>query len=176
MKKISIATQILKNMLKNVKNAASKAENRPVFKGILLEVEEKELTMVTCDGYKLFTSNCKLIEGDNLSTIIPVFTIPAWADKVTRIEIDDNFITFDFGNVKYSYKLIKGEFIDWKNIIRRESDFSIRFNAEYLKQAFSNTSGTIELYFKSDRDAMIIEELENRKNKKYILPISKSAR
>lgn len=173
MKKISIETKKLKEMLENVKNAASKAENRPIFKGILFEIEEKELTMVTCDGYKLFASTCDLIEGENLSVIIPVFTIPAWANKITQIEIDDNLIIFDFGNVRYSYKLIEGEFIDWKKIIQRESNFSIRFNAEFLKQALAHTSGTIELYFKGDRDAMIIENVEDKKIKKYILPIAK---
>lgn len=102
MKRIIVETKKLKEMLDNVKNAVSKDECRPAFTGICFEATGKILTMITCDGYKLFTSSCELIEGDNFTIISPVFTIFKGAEKTTIIEIDDNkeVITFDFGNVK----------------------------------------------------------------------------
>ena len=133
MKKIIvIETKKLKEMLDNVKNATSKDESRPVFKGILLEAEGTKLTMTACDGYKLFTSSSELIEGDRFEKIIPLFTIPKGAEAETKIEVEEDIISFDFGNVKYSYKTIKGEFIDYKKLLRRDSDFSIRFNNKPL--------------------------------------------
>lgn len=175
MKQIIIETKKLKELLENTRKAVSKEEWRLSLTGILFEVIGKKLTMTACDGYKLFTSSCELIKGDNFSAIVPVFTIFKCAEESTVIKIDDNkeFITFDFGNVKISYKTIKGDFIEWKKLFKRKNEFSIRFNPKFLKQAISNSKGTIEMYFAGDRDAVIIQELENENNRKYILPIAK---
>lgn len=175
MKKIIIKTLKLKEMLNNVKNAVSKDERRPAFGGILLEATGKNLTMTACDGYKLFTSSCELLEGSNFSIISPVFNIFGDLKENTIIEIDneEEFITFDFGNVKISYKIIKDDFIEWRKLLERKDEFSIRFNPKYLKQALSNTNGTVEMFFVGDKEAVIIKEVENENNQKYILPIAK---
>ena len=94
-------------------------------------------------------------------------------EENTEIEIDGKFITFNFGNVKYSYKIIEGEFIDYKKLINRESKFSIRFNPKLLIQALRSSKGIVEIYFAGDRDAVIIKEINNENNQKYVLPCSK---
>ena len=161
MRKVIIETNKLKEMLESVKNAVSKEEFRPIFTGILLEAVDKKLTMTTCDGYKLFTNTCELIKGNNFTVTSPIFSI------------DGKFITFNFGNLKYSYKIIEGEFIDYKKLINRESKFSIRFNPKLLIQALRSSKGIVEIYFAGDRDAVIIKEINNENNQKYVLPCSK---
>ena len=146
MKKIIIETKQLKEMLESVKNAASKEEFRPIFKGVLLEATNTKLSMTTCDGYKLFTNTCELIEGS---------------------------IIFNFGNVKYSYKTITGDFIDYRNLLNRESNFSIRFNSKLLLEALRTSKGIVEMYFAGDREAVIIKEIENENSQKLVLPCSK---
>ncbi len=173
MRKVIIETNKLKEMLESVKNAVSKEEFRPIFTGILLEAVDKKLTMTTCDGYKLFTNTCELIKGNNFTVTSPIFSIPKGTEENTEIEIDGKFITFNFGNVKYSYKIIEGEFIDYKKLINRESKFSIRFNPKLLIQALRSSKGIVEIYFAGDRDAVIIKEINNENNQKYVLPCSK---
>lgn len=173
MKKIIIETKQLKEMLESVKNAASKEEFRPIFKGVLLEATNTKLSMTTCDGYKLFTNTCELIEGSSFTVISPMFSIPKGAEENTEIKINKEFIIFNFGNVKYSYKTITGDFIDYRNLLNRESNFSIRFNSKLLLEALRTSKGIVEMYFAGDREAVIIKEIENENSQKLVLPCSK---
>lgn len=173
MGKVVIETWKLKEMLKNVKHAVSKECYRPVFTGILLESNKKELSMVTCDGYKLFKSVCEVIEGNKFRAIVPLFSIPKETNENTIIETRKGFVKFDFGSVKQIYKIIEGEFLNYNPLLERENKFSIRFNSKLLKEALINSQGIVELYFCGDTDAMIIEDINNKKNVKLILPYRK---
>ena len=135
MNKVITKTENLKLMLENVKNGASKELFRPAFTGIYIEAEKTKLTMTTCDGYKLFTDNCEITEGDEFKVIVPIFRIPRNAEKETVIEVDNEFVTFNFGEEKHSYRIIKGEFIEYKSMFKKENNFSITFNAKLLREA-----------------------------------------
>ncbi len=165
MKKVIIETENLKRALENVKNGVSKEEFRPVFTGICMEVENIKLTMTTCDGYKLFTDNCDVIKGDEFKVVVPVFKIPKNTKKQTIIEIDNEFITFNFGEEKHSYKIIEGEFIDWKPLFNKANTFSIIFNAKYLQEALKSEKGEVRLEFSDDVSPIFIN------GRKLVLPI-----
>lgn len=173
MGRVVIETKKLKEMLKNVRHAISKGSFRPVYTGILLESDKKELSMVTCDGYKLFKSVSEVMEGNKFKVVVPLFSIPKEADDNTIIETRKGFVKFDFGSVKQIYKIIEGEFIDYKPLLIRENKFSIIFDSKYLKEALTNSQGRVQLYFCGDRDAVIIEDTLNKNNQKYVLPIAK---
>ncbi|MCI8273287.1 MAG: hypothetical protein HFJ55_04305 [Clostridia bacterium] len=165
MKKVIIETEKLKKVLENVKNGTSKEEFRPVFTGIFIEIENLELTMTTCDGYKIFTDSCNIVGGNNFKVVVPVFKIPKSAEKQTIIEVYNDFITFNYGQEKYSYKIIEGEFIDWKPLFKKENTFSIIFNSKYLQDALKNEKGEIHLEFSDNRSPVFIN------GRKLVLPI-----
>ena len=167
MSKVSVRTEDLKRMLEKVKRGVSKEEIRPVFNGICIEVKEKYLTLITCDGYKLFTSCCEIIEGKEFTAISPVFYIPKNADKITTIEVDEEFIIFDFKNERHNLKLIKGEFIDYKSLFNRESNLKISFDVKYLLDALKGEKGIVDLEFSNNRSPMFIN------GSKLVLPIVK---
>ena len=165
MKKVIIETESLKRVLKNVKYGVSKEEFRPIFTGICMEVENAKLTMTTCDGYKLFTDNCDITEGNEFKVIVPIFKIPRNAYKETIIEIDNEFATFNFGEEKHGYRIIKGEFIDWKPLFDKTNTFSIIFNAKYLQEALKSEKGEVRLEFSDNVSPIFIN------GKKLVLPI-----
>lgn len=173
MGKVVIETKKLKEMLKSVKHAVSKLPYRPAFTGILIESNAQELTMVACDGYKLFMSNKEIVEGTKFKAIVPMFDIPKDAEENTSIEVRRGLVKFDFGNVEHRYKIIEGDFVDYKSLLERKNKFSIRFNPAFLREALTNAKGIVELYFTEDREGVIIEDISNRKNKKLVLPMSK---
>lgn len=165
MNTVIIETEKLKRMLKNVKNGASKELFRPIFTGIYIESEKTKLTMTACDGYKLFTDNCDIENGDEFNVIVPIFKIPKNAEKETIIEVDNEFITFNFGEEKHSYKIIKGEFIDWRHLFNKENTFSIIFNTKYLQEALKDEEGQVCLEFSDNISPMFIN------GRKLILPM-----
>lgn len=165
MSKVTVETEKLKSMLENVKNGVSKEQFRPAFTGIYIESEKTKLTMTTCDGYKLFTDNCDVLDGNEFKAIVPVFKIPKSAEKETIIEIDNEYVTFDFGQEKHSYKTIKGDFIDWKPLFDKKSTFSIVFNSKYLQQALKSEKGQVCLEFSDNISPVFIN------GRKLVLPM-----
>ena len=109
MKEINIKTSILKKMLNDVRSAVSKEYFRPIFRGILIEVSEQKFRMITCDGYKIFSTSTEIQNKDEFKVITPLFNIPAETEEETKILIDseDKSIKFNFGNVIYIYDLIQ---------------------------------------------------------------------
>ena len=165
MKKVIIKTDDLKQMLNSVKNGVSKEGFRPVLNGIYIEINGTTLTMVSCDGYKLFTSSCEIVEGEEFTAIVPVFKIPKCVCKQTIIEIDNDFVTFDFEEEKHTYKLIKGDFIDWKPLFNKENTFKISFNVKYLQDTLKGENGVIDLEFSDNKSPMFVN------GKKLVLPV-----
>lgn len=164
MNKVIIKTEKLKRMLENVKNGVSREMFRPVFTGIYIESEKTKLTMTSCDGYRLFTDNCEVSEGDEFKVIVPVFRIPKNAEIETIIETDNDFVTFNFGEEKYSYKVIKGEFIDWRPMFKKENTFSITFNAKLLQEALKGEK-EVRLEFSDSLSPVLIN------GRKLVLPM-----
>lgn len=167
MNKVIVKTEDLKRILESVKNGTSKEKFRPVFTGIYIEIEKTTLTMVACDGYKLFTSNCEIISGNEFKVITPIFKIPKNAEKETVIQVDNEFITFDFTNEKHTFRTIKGEFIDWKSMLNKQNTFKIRFNPKYLQDALKGEKGPVDLEFSDDISPVVIYG----NGKKLVLPM-----
>lgn len=167
MNRVIIKTEDLKRVLETVKSGTSKELCRPVLTGIYIEVEKTTLTMVTCDGYKLFTSSCEIVEGNEFKVVTPIFKIPRSAEKETIIEVDNEFITFDFTNEKHTFKTIKGDFIDWKSLFNKKNTFKIRFNPKYLQDALKGETGIVELEFSDDISPVFI----TGNGKKLVLPL-----
>ncbi len=167
MNKVIVKTQELKRVLETVKSGVSKQLFRPAFTGIYIEVEGTMLTMVTCDGYKLFTSSCEIVEGNEFNTITPIFKIPKSAEKESTIEVDNGFITFDFINEKHTFRTIKGDFIDWKSMFNKQNTFKINFNPKLLQDALKGETGMVELEFSDSLSPMLV--LGN--GKKLVLPM-----
>lgn len=169
MNKVIIKTENLKRMLENVKNGASKELFRPAFTGIYIEAEKTKLIMTTCDGYKLFTDNCEITEGDEFKAIVPIFGVPKNAEKETVIEVDNEFVTFNFGEEKHSYRIIKGEFIEYKSMFKKESIFSITFNAKLLQEALKGEK-EVHLEFSDSLSPVLIN------GRKLVLPMRPKGR
>ncbi len=165
MSKVIVKTEDLRRILKNVKNGVSKLERPLVSKGIRIEVKKTTLTMITCDGYKILTSSCEIIEGEEFTAITPIFRIPKNASENTIIEIDKEVITFDYQEEKQILKLIKGEFINWESFFNREINFKISFNVKLLQDALKGEEGVINLDFSDSKSPMFIN------GKKLVLPV-----
>lgn len=121
--------------------------------------------MTTCDGYRIFTDNCDIENGDNFKVIVPIFKIPKIADIETIIEVDGEFVTFNFGEEKYSYKIIEGEFIDWRHHFEKENTFKIFFNPKLLLEALKGEEERVCLEFSDSVSPVFIN------GRKLVLPL-----
>lgn len=123
----SIRQKDLKDAINKTIFSAATNDARPILKGCLLDIKEKELNIVAIDGYRL--AMCKKSINNNSETkeiVVPARSLyeisKAMADDetTTNIVIGSNKIMIDLGHTKIISQLIEGEFIRYKNLIADE--------------------------------------------------------
>jgi len=162
-------------MVESVKGAATKNKSE----SDLIYVQTfndgfKYMEMTTCDGYKVFTNKCELIDCTEMEIYIPVIKIPKDADEETIIIVDKEQIVFNFGNVTMTYKRGFGKFGNMQHYFDQENKFEIMINPKFLKEALSNIKSTVTLQFLNDEQSVIIQNTENKAERKFILLIKRN--
>ena len=144
---IKINNKDMKNLINKTVFCASVEDNRQVLKGCLLEVEGKKATMVALDGYRLALCKQDLVFSteDRFSCIIPARSLNEISKMIVNDD-DDLTITFDgdklrveIDNTVLISRLIKGDFINYKNIINRDFNSVVTLSrsqfSEYIDRA-----------------------------------------
>ena len=124
---------------------------KPVHKGIKFEVENNNLRLISCDGFRLAIRN-EAIEysGENMTFVVPAKTL----SEVVKLADDDEsdisfsigqkFILFQVGSFRIISRLLEGEFFNYKNAIPAESSTKSRLsNSRSSKVLSMVTSSSI---------------------------------
>lgn len=133
-----INNSLFKNMIRQTAFATSQDEMKPVFTGVLVEIQDNVLNLVALDGYRLAIKKVDILEEQNNKAIIPAKTL----NEISRI-MDDSEDTiymtlsekhalFTFGQTKLISRLLEGEFINYKQIIPKEYKTKIKVKTAFL--------------------------------------------
>ncbi|MEI6462554.1 MAG: DNA polymerase III subunit beta [bacterium] len=136
--------------------SAALDDSRPVLTGILFEFNEKFLTLVGVDGFRL---SKKLIELekklDQDKLIIPAKALnevlrvidPTDSKEEVKIYVlkDKNQVVFAYKELEISTRLIEGEFPDYKSIL--PSTHSVKFTMS--KDHFSSDMKIVNVFAKN---------------------------
>lgn len=147
MYEIKINNKDMKNLINKTVFCASVEDNRQVLKGCLFEVDGKKATMVALDGYRLALCKQDLVSSseDRFSCIIPARSLNEISKMIVNDE-DDLTLTLDgdklrveIDNTVLISRLIKGDFINYKNIINRDFNSIVTLSksqfSEYIDRA-----------------------------------------
>ena len=150
---ISLPQKILKSMINQTLFAVSDNDVRPIYTGTLFDIEEKVLTLVSVDGYRL-AKRKEIIENaqmENCSFVVPgsalsdIERICTDDDEPVKISVGAKHISFSIGETVVITRRLEGEFLNYRK--------SIPENFKYvLKVERSEMMSTI------DRVALIISE------------------
>ena len=152
----AIKQGILKNMVKQTIFAVAVQDIKPVHKGIKFEVENNNLRLISCDGFRLAIRN-ETIEyaGEDMTFVVPAKTL----SEVVKLTDDDDanitfsigkkFIYFEIGNYRIISRLLEGEFFNYKNAIPSESTTKARVNLKLILDSVERTSLLITSKIKS---------------------------
>lgn len=155
--------------------AAAADEGRPVLTGVLLKIEEKKLSLIATDGYRL---SVKVIETESQiketkSLLLPAKTLMEVgriiADSKTEggqiIQVghakEQNQTIFVFPEIKLFSRVIEGEFPDYEKIIPKTSSLKVILDKEEFNRAvklvsvFAKDSSNI-IRFKINKESMEI--------------------
>ena len=141
---LELNTEELREMISQVSFAASMDDARPVLTGVLLEIENGEMTFAAADGFRLSVRKAHLPSPDAgpVKAIIPARALSELArivgdeDKIVTMILPPNRgqVIFRTKNLELVSQLIEGTFPDYRGIIPASySTRSILPKTEFLQ-------------------------------------------
>lgn len=138
---------------KDFKSAVSKSifsvavdDSRPILKGVLFDINNKELSVVALDGYRLARINKKITSNIKKSIVIPARSLNEISkliddsDDIINIYIDDYTIMIDLGDTKITSRLLEGDYINYKQIIPVNYETFVILNTEQFQEALERAT------------------------------------
>ncbi len=146
-KKISISQGLLKEMIKKTIFAVSLEENRPIFTGCLIEVNNSELNVVAVDGFRLALRKAPInTKEESFSAIVPgkylneIVKNLQDINDVIQISISKNQALFEIDNCKIVSRLLEGDFLNYNNVIPKERKTRIKVSKTAFQNAIERAS------------------------------------
>ncbi len=165
---IEVKSSTLIDMIKQTSFAAAIGDARPNLKGVYLEKIPGMLNMVAVDGYRLAFKYIEHQGNESIGALIPPRTlnelsrIISRSDEMINILCNDTSIMFCNERVKIISKLIRENFIDYKNTIPKDFNTKAAVSTAELLSAVERASLIIlddkrsSLIFNIDEEGIFI--------------------
>ncbi|MBM3667931.1 MAG: DNA polymerase III subunit beta [Actinobacteria bacterium] len=140
---LELPAEALRETIGRVARAASRDEARPVLTGVLVTAEEKQLTMVATDSYRLAVKRTELDApfAASIEANVPARALRELA-RLTEAAPEDplqvwltrNQALFRLGSVQMSSRLIDGQFPSYRQLLPESFEHEVRLpRAELLE-------------------------------------------
>lgn len=145
---IILPQPILKNMINKSLFAVSDSEVRPVYTGILFEIEGHLLTLVAVDGYRL-AKRCETIENGKLqnctfivpgNTLSDIERICSDEDGEVEIAVGQKHISFVIGNTVVVSRRLEGDFLNYRKSLPDKFAVTLKVNRADFMSAIERVS------------------------------------
>lgn len=148
MSSVTIPQNILKSMINQTSFAIATSDVRPVYTGILFDIEGNCLTLVAVDGYRL-AKRTETIESQmsDCSFIVPGYALAdiericTDEDKGVVIALGQKHISFCIGETVVIARRLEGEFLNYKKSIPTVFKYKIKVS----KSEILSTIGRVSL-------------------------------
>lgn len=170
---IEMSAEDLKRVVGRVSCSTATDESRPVLTGMLWEIEEEGVVMVSTDGYRLSKDKMKMGRVDK-ELVGKKMVIPGRAlvelgrvveegeeKLVGQLLEDKQQVVFEVGDVQLVSRLLSGEFPPYEQIMPEGSEIKVRVGSEELEEAvkraaiFARDSANI-IKFKVDKEGLLV--------------------
>ena len=177
---------VLRDMIGQTLFAVSTNESRPVHTGSLFELNEKGLTIVSVDGFRLAVRQEKVerIDGGAFSFVAPgaalseVEKICGDSEDGAEITLGNRHILFEIGDTELICRRLEGEFLDYKNAIPRSNPIRVVADTHQLIESIDRVSVVISDKLKSpvrctfDHDKVFLSAKTGNGESKDVCPLS----
>jgi DNA polymerase-3 subunit beta len=133
----------LAETIERVVRAASRDEVRPILTGVLVQAEQRTLTMVATDSYRLSVKHTELESAlaEGVEANVPARALRELARIIAQQEPTEvalslarNQAVFRAGPVILFSRLIEGQFPSWRQLIPESFEHQVRLPREELLQ------------------------------------------
>lgn len=156
---------IFKDMVRKTSFAASIDESKGILVGILTEINEESVNMVSLDGFRLALAKEEMKSADEKKFIISAKIM----NEISKIVSDDDSdsdiniylgekkAVFNIGNTEVVLRLMEGEFIKYRDIIPTDGTIKVIIGKEILLDSIERAS----LLAKEGKNNLIKMTLKN---------------
>jgi DNA polymerase-3 subunit beta len=143
---VSISQPKLKQLIENTHFSMAQQDVRYYLNGLLLEIENNVLRAVATDGHRLAFSQDIL--NDTIiskSVIVPRKGVLELlrlldGDNDITLELGENHVRIDFGNIVFTSKLIDGKFPEYGRVIPSDTSNHLTAEKDTLKTSLQRTA------------------------------------
>ncbi|ELW8217475.1 DNA polymerase III subunit beta [Yersinia enterocolitica] len=137
----------LKRLIESTQFSMAHQDVRYYLNGMLFETEGEELRTVATDGHRLAV--CAMPIGQTLpshSVIVPrkgvmeLVRLLDGGDTPLRLQIGSNNIRAHVGDFIFTSKLVDGRFPDYRRVLPKNPDKTLKASCDLLKQAFARVA------------------------------------
>jgi DNA polymerase-3 subunit beta len=148
MESFTLPTVLFKDMIRQTVFACATEVTRPIFTGILLNIEGRTIRMVATDTHRLAYRVAEMSEQEELhfSGLVPAKTMSEISklirdeDEVLQISCNNSQISFRFGSVYIISRLIDGQFPNYNQVIPQSCETKIVLPVKSLWEAVERAS------------------------------------
>lgn len=161
-KNFTLSKELLKDAIRETVFATTQDETRPTLTGVLFEMENKSLSFVSLDGYRLALKKIDVDTENNISIIVPGRSLnelnKILDDGKDSIEtsISSGQILFNIGDTIFYSRLLEGQFFNYKDIMRKDHKSKVTVN----KREFQNALERASLLAKEEKANLIRLNIE----------------
>lgn len=145
----SIASDLLKTIIRQTSFAVSTAESRPVLTGVLWELQDNVLRFVSTDSHRLARRevqvemaeeppvNHAVVPGKSLADLNKLLNDD---DQLVDIVLTDNQLLVKTANILFYSRLLEGNYPDTSRIIPQSSKMAVVVNTKELLSSIDRAS------------------------------------
>lgn len=135
---ITLANDVLKEVIRQTVIAVSKQESRPILAGVHVTLQDGLLTAVATDSHRLGQRKVALENVDsgiNFDIIIPGKSLDELsgmisdADEEVKVQVSENQVLFIFGNTHFYSRLLEGNYPETSQLIPTTADTTMELEA-----------------------------------------------
>jgi DNA polymerase III subunit beta len=145
--RIKLPQADLRKLIDRTHFSMAQQDVRYYLNGLLFEVDGKIARAVATDGHRLAISQMEIADGDstNAQVIVPrkavleLQRIAGGQDDVV-VAIGSNHIRIQFGDIRFTSKLIDGRFPDYSRVVPVNPPHTVQASREALRAALHRTA------------------------------------
>ena len=143
---LKIPMDLFKDIIRQTVFATTQDETRPILTGVLFEVIDGSASFVALDGYRLSLRNIKINSSEDVKVVIPGRTLSELNkileenEEDIEITLTPGHIVFNIGDTLVFSRLLEGQFLNYRDIIREDHDTRIKVNRKELQDSLERAS------------------------------------
>lgn len=141
-----IQNDLFKNAIRQTVFATIQDETRPALSGVLFEIENNKISFVALDGYRLALRQLPMDSKEHIKIIVPgrilieINKILDESDDSLKIAIAPGHVMFSIEDTVIYSRLLEGQFLNYKEIIREDHKTSLTINKRELQNSLERAS------------------------------------